>query len=100
MKIILRIIKFSLIFVEDPTFPSDYCPRRNGIFADPDSTVCDKFYTCKEGRHTTTPCSPGLHFHMETGTCVWPAAANRIGCAEKAPGLYSKTFITIIKTNR
>ncbi|KAB7507583.1 hypothetical protein Anas_06460, partial [Armadillidium nasatum] len=69
--------------LQEPTFPSEICPRRHGFFADPDITICDVFYTCKNGRHTKTPCSPGLHFDEKTGTCAWPNIANRTGCGKK-----------------
>ncbi|RXG54220.1 hypothetical protein Avbf_11173 [Armadillidium vulgare] len=69
--------------LQEPTFPSEICPRRHGFFADPDPTICDIFYTCKNGRHTKTPCSPGLHFDEKTGTCAWPNIANRTGCGKK-----------------
>lgn len=29
-------------------------------------------------------CVAGLHFNTETGTCVWPDMANRVGCGSNA----------------
>ncbi|XP_041973822.1 protein obstructor-E [Aricia agestis] len=57
------------------------CPRRNGFFAHPDPTVCDKFYNCIEGEFIEVPCTAGLHFDEYSGTCVWPDSAARTGCS-------------------
>ena len=61
---------------------NDYCPRKNGFFAHPDPIVCDLFYQCIEGEYTENKCAAGLHFDEYSGTCVWPATANREGCHE------------------
>lgn len=66
--------------LQKPTFVSEFCPRKNGIFADPDPTVCTRFYTCITGHATVTDCSAGLHFDEVSGNCAWPQSAGRVGC--------------------
>lgn len=65
---------------EPPTGKNDFCPRKFGFFAHPDSAVCDVFYNCNDGEQIEMKCSAGLHFEEYSGTCVWPATANREGC--------------------
>lgn len=67
---------------ETPKGKNDFCPRRNGFFAHPDSTVCDIFYTCVDGEYIENKCTGGLYFDEYSGTCVWPDGANREGCVE------------------
>ncbi|XP_064111826.1 protein obstructor-E-like isoform X1 [Macrobrachium nipponense] len=70
--------------LQPATFTSEFCPRKNGIFADPDPSVCSRFYTCIKGHATATDCTSGLHFDESTGNCAWPATANRVNCSETA----------------
>ncbi|XP_069961273.1 protein obstructor-E isoform X3 [Cherax quadricarinatus] len=72
----------SRTFLQNATYPSKYCPRRNGIFSDPDPAVCTRFYTCIKGLHTVTDCTSGLHFDEQTGICNWPEQVARSGCEE------------------
>ncbi|XP_004518792.1 protein obstructor-E [Ceratitis capitata] len=60
--------------------PSKFCPRKNGFFAHPDSSVCNIFYNCIDGDALETKCTVGLHFDEFGGTCVWPDTAKREGC--------------------
>lgn len=69
--------------LQEPQFVSDYCPRKNGVFEDPDPTVCTRYYTCINGVHLSTDCNPGLHFDVETGLCNYPKIVGRSGCVEK-----------------
>lgn len=73
----------NIIFIAEPPQGNSNCPRKNGFFAHPDPTVCDKFYNCIDGEYTELPCTAGLHFDEFTGTCVWPATAGRTGCTER-----------------
>lgn len=59
------------------------CPRRNGFFAHPDPTVCNKFYNCIDGDFTELPCTNGLYFDEYSGNCVWPDSSGRTGCVDK-----------------
>ncbi|KAK2719661.1 hypothetical protein QYM36_005219 [Artemia franciscana] len=67
-----------------PAQPTEACPRRNGIFAHPESSVCHLFYTCVDGAAVQTECAAGLVFDENTGTCTWPESAGRQGCFKKA----------------
>lgn len=69
--------------LQDPR-PVGACPRQNGFFAHPDPSICNVFYNCVSGRELEMTCVAGLHFHTETGTCVWPDMANRQGCGSNA----------------
>ncbi|XP_055534169.1 protein obstructor-E-like isoform X1 [Wyeomyia smithii] len=64
--------------------PVGVCPRQNGFFPHPDSAICNVFYNCINGRELEMTCVAGLHFNFETGTCVWPDMANRVGCGSNA----------------
>jgi hypothetical protein len=68
--------------LQPPRGTNEFCPRKNGFFAHPDSTNCDAFFQCVDGEYTENKCAPGLHFDEYSGTCVWPATANREGCHE------------------
>lgn len=68
--------------LQPPRGTNDFCPRKNGFFAHPDSTICDLFYQCVDGESVENRCAAGLHFDEYSGTCVWPATANREGCKE------------------
>ncbi|KAK8403985.1 hypothetical protein O3P69_000205 [Scylla paramamosain] len=69
--------------LQQPTYPSEFCVRRHGIFADPNESVCGRFHTCKDGfKESSTDCSPGLHFDSKQGICTWPDSAGRVGCVE------------------
>lgn len=70
-------------FSETPRGTNDFCPRKNGIFAHPDETVCNVFYTCVDGEYIESKCTGGLLYHEESGTCVWPDLANRENCQEQ-----------------
>ncbi|KAK7014053.1 chitin binding, partial [Halocaridina rubra] len=70
--------------LQEPTFTSEQCPRKNGIFADPDPTVCNRFYTCINGHATPTDCSAGLHFDETTGNCAWPESSGRTNCSSSS----------------
>lgn len=61
---------------------NQHCPRKNGYFAHPDSSVCHLFYNCIDGEYTEVPCTPGLHFDEYQGTCVWPESSGRTGCSK------------------
>lgn len=76
----MKLIK--IIKLEPPRGTNEYCPRKNGFFAHPDSTICDLFYQCVDGEYVENRCAAGLHFDEYSGTCVWPATANREGCTE------------------
>jgi len=69
--------------LQEPTFVSEYCPRKYGSFDHPDPTVCNVYYTCLDGRHTEVSCANGLYFNSTQGSCNWPAIAMRTGCVEK-----------------
>ena len=73
-------------FLEEPTYPSEICIRQNGLFADPDPSICHVYHTCIKGHATRTECSGVLIFDESTGLCNWPAAVKRSGCAKKAAG--------------
>ena len=73
---------------EEPSFESDYCPRLHGLFADPDPSICNTYYTCIKGSHSATSCATGLHFDENTGTCTWPSAARREGCGVNKKGIF------------
>lgn len=64
------------------------CPRQNGFFPHPDSSICNIFYNCINGRELEMTCVAGLHFYEPTGTCVWPDMANRQGCGSNANSMY------------
>lgn len=64
-----------------PPKSNTLCPRRNGFFADPDPSICNVFYNCIDGQAIKILCTTGLHFDEFSGTCVWPDAAGRKGCA-------------------
>ncbi|CRL06411.1 CLUMA_CG019569, isoform A [Clunio marinus] len=68
--------------LQPPRGTNEYCPRKNGIFAHPDETICDIFYSCVDGEYIETKCVGGLHFDEYSGTCVWPEVANRENCQE------------------
>ncbi|XP_045118568.1 protein obstructor-E-like isoform X2 [Portunus trituberculatus] len=69
--------------MQQPTYPSEFCVRRHGVFADPNEAICNRFHTCKDGfQEGFTDCTAGLHFDPKTGICTWPEAAGRTGCAE------------------
>lgn len=71
-------------FVEPPQGNTTHCPRKNGIFRHPDSTICDIFYICVDGLHTQEKCMAPLVFDESTGTCTWVDVAGRENCvAEK-----------------
>lgn len=70
-----------------PAKRSGPCLRRNGFFPHEDPAVCDKFFNCIEGEFTEMTCSPGLHFDVFSGTCVWPDEAGRKGCNEQGKTL-------------
>uniref|UniRef100_A0A182TW40 Chitin-binding type-2 domain-containing protein n=1 Tax=Anopheles melas TaxID=34690 RepID=A0A182TW40_9DIPT len=67
-----------------PPRPIGVCPRQNGFFPHPDSSICNIFYNCINGRELEMTCVAGLHFNEPTGTCVWPDMANRQGCGSNA----------------
>ncbi|XP_309183.3 protein obstructor-E [Anopheles gambiae] len=67
-----------------PPRPIGVCPRQNGFFPHPDSSICNIFYNCINGRELEMTCVAGLHFYEPTGTCVWPDMANRQGCGSNA----------------
>lgn len=71
------------MFLETPSPTSEYCPRRNGVFPDPDESICDLFYICDDGEHSEMKCANGLHFQPSTGQCTWPNVANRENCGNK-----------------
>lgn len=73
-----------MIIVEEPQPASKYCPRKNGVFAHPDDTICDLFFICDDGVHAETPCANGLHFEQSTGQCTWPNVVNRENCLDQA----------------
>lgn len=66
--------------LETPRGTNEFCPRKNGIFAHPDETICTTFYTCVDGEYIESKCTGGLLYHEESGTCVWPDLANRENC--------------------
>ncbi|XP_042222696.1 protein obstructor-E-like isoform X2 [Homarus americanus] len=73
------------LLLQEATYPSKYCPRANGIYADPDPQVCFRFFTCIQGLSTPTDCITGLHFDETTGLCNWPDSVGRTDCvADKA----------------
>lgn len=66
--------------LQEPKGTHENCPRRNGVFPHPDSTVCDVFFNCIEDSPSEMKCTSGLHFDEEAANCVWAATANREGC--------------------
>ncbi len=73
-----------------PPKPGDaFCPRQNGVYPSPESTECDRFYSCLNGVGSVQQCADGLHFDPEIGTCVWARESSRKGCLtadERAEG--------------
>lgn len=69
--------------LQPPRGTNDYCPRKNGFFAHPDPSICDVFYQCVDGEYVENKCSGELQFDEYSGTCVWPATANREGCKQE-----------------
>ncbi len=64
-----------------PPKPGDsFCPRQNGVYPSPDSTECDRFYSCLNGVGSSQQCADGLHFDPDIGTCVWARESTRKGC--------------------
>ncbi|QQP37381.1 Putative chitinase 3like, partial [Caligus rogercresseyi] len=62
--------------------PGDgYCPRQNGVYASPNPSECDKFYSCLKGVGSMQVCANGLHFDPDLGTCVWARESSRKGCS-------------------
>lgn len=77
----------------EPAKSTKLCPRRNGFFAHPDSSICDIFYNCIEGDALEMKCTVGLHFDEYSGTCVWPDTAKREGCGIVESKLILISFI-------
>jgi len=69
--------------MQEPTYPSEFCPRRHGTFKHPDPTVCDIYYSCTHGNHVEYSCESGLHFDQKRGKCNWAAEAQRQGCVDQ-----------------
>ncbi|XP_076347534.1 protein obstructor-E-like [Tachypleus tridentatus] len=63
-----------------PAQPSPYCPRRFGLFRDPNPGNCSYFWQCVNGRATSHRCQDGLAFHPRKGNCHWPHAVP--GCEQ------------------
>jgi len=66
--------------LQEPKGVSDECPRLNGFYSHPDPSVCNKFYSCKDGVAEEYTCSPGLWFDDYKGVCNWPEATERTTC--------------------
>lgn len=49
-----------VFFILEEAKPSEGCPRANGYFAHPDPSVCNKFYSCDDGKHKEIACPPGM----------------------------------------
>lgn len=75
------------------------CPRQNGVFPSPDSTECDKFYSCLNGLSTGNQCAEGLHFDSGIGTCVWARESKRKGCLSATKRAQRETTTTERSTN-
>ncbi|GBM11986.1 hypothetical protein AVEN_155741-1, partial [Araneus ventricosus] len=58
-----------IFFLSETPQPSTNCPRKNGIFARPDS--CTAFWQCKGGIASKMNCQLGLAFNEKMGTCQW-----------------------------
>lgn len=66
--------------LQPPNGTSEKCPRKNGVYAHPNPSICDIYYNCIEDDPVEMRCIPGLHFDKITANCVWPAVADREGC--------------------
>jgi hypothetical protein len=62
---------------------TEFCPRKNGYFADPDLEVCDVFYFCVDGAPNKVTCPGGLVFDPSLGQCGWTDQVKRKGCRSK-----------------
>ena len=69
---------------EPPKGPNDKCPRLNGFYSHPDSSVCNIFYECVDGRAKEQKCLGDLIFDESKGFCNYPEDTDRTGC--KASG--------------
>lgn len=74
-----------LCTTEDPQ-PTDHCPRLNGFFHHENTSVCNKFYYCVDGKFNMITCPEGLVYNQGTGTCLWPDEAKKKGCTSE--GMY------------
>lgn len=66
--------------LQNPQPGDGYCPRQHGVYPSPDSSECDKFYSCVNGVGSGHQCAEGLHFDTGIGTCVWARESKRKGC--------------------
>lgn len=51
--------------------PSVDCPRRNGLFAHPDPTVCNIYLDCVDGVAEKIQCIDGVQREVESDLCKW-----------------------------
>jgi len=63
-----------------PAQSSANCPRANGYFPHPISSICNQFYFCSDGQYNLITCAAGLVFDPNKGVCQYPGEANREGC--------------------
>lgn len=67
--------------------PGDgHCPRQNGVYSSDDPFECDTYYSCLNGKSSSTKCAQGLHYSDKIGTCVWPRESGREDCASDDDG--------------
>jgi len=56
------------------------CPRQNGVYASDDPYECDTYFSCLNGKASSTKCAQGLHYSDTIGTCAWPRESGREDC--------------------
>lgn len=83
MKVLMTDELMFSIFISEKPQPSLHCPRMHGYFAHEDSTNCDTFYYCVEGKFNMITCPAGLVFSPKTGICNWPDEAQKKGCGSR-----------------
>jgi len=78
--------------IQEPTYVSEFCPRRHGTFAAPDATDCTSYYECTHGVHVKHNCEAGLHYDPQHGKCNWENVVAREGCVVQRRTLPNSNF--------
>ena len=55
---------------EPPKGTNNLCPRLNGFYAHPDTSINNVYYFCIDGVARELTCCPGLSFDQSQGLCT------------------------------